>query len=424
MLRPNDWLLGFGIVVVTVAAVVVADYFPLVGVILAAVLVGFLAVAVRAPATAFVFVGTLLIASSAAGPALAFIGSGALIPLRLGGAASFIAAGLLHGGTRRPVRPHSWFIGAVVAAMATYSLVATLLNTQYTAFVNYMAALAVLGACLVAMSTRVPVDALRVGLAAALSVFVSGSLVTGVLTPGVGIEQGRLRGLAENANGLGCYAFILGALAVTVVRSQVLSAALFVISAAAIIWSGSRNSALALLVVVILVAFVAHRWAVGIISVAAWIGITYVLSPSNVSLVLGRLLIDDNTRYETFSYAFRVMEIYPFTGIGLDNEATQVASSPMRALVHSGLWGGIAIAAMWVALLAYGRTGGVRGFAVALGVVVFSLFEGVLLSSMGPFLPVLLCAVTVVQRYESESCSVARLATILPSRHPTQRVFS
>lgn len=394
-------LLALGFVGVTLTVVTSSLLLqPEFGALVALLLLAVVAAAGRAPAELFIAAGILAIALSSANPFVLSADPSVSVILRVIGALSIAMAGVVHGRIRQPDNVNSRFISVLSLAMTLYILFATIVNGQFGSFVSYFAAVVVLVLCLTAAASWVSPDELRRGLTIALAVIIIGSLAVGLLVPSVALEQGRLRGLAENANGLGCYAFILGALAITAVRDRVVRVVLIAASVTTIVWTGSRNSALALVTVAVIMALLKVRWQWKIPALLATgaAGILIALNATEVTSLLGRLARSGNSREQTFSYSISVVSRAPFTGIGLGNEEVQVASSPMRALVHAGIWGGIAVLVMWIAIFAYGRTGGARGISFAISLIVYSIFEGVLLSPIGPFLLIMICALIAVQR--------------------------
>lgn len=386
--------------VVVVVASAAAE--PLLGAAVATILLIWLSVVVGGTEM-LMFLGTMLITASASGPAIPVSGQLAYL-VRLAGVGCWICAGLARSGPRLPPRtPHSTFAGLVVAGLSLYGLVATWVAGQYTNFAVVMVSVGVLWLCLVSTSVWVPAESARRGLLAGLVVFVAASLILGLLWPSVGIEQGRLRGVAENANGLGCYAFVLGSVVVTSVRNRAMVAGLLAMCLVTIAWTGSRNSALALAVVLLTLALATAGWPsrmAGLL-VAAAVGLAALVLRSDLATVTEWLLARGNSRAESFDYAVAVVSQRTWTGVGLGREAVEVASSPLRALVNAGIWGGVGVVLAWLGILIYGLRSGVRTTAVALGIITFSLAEGVLLSPLGSFLLVLLVALVVVQGAET-----------------------
>lgn len=379
----------------TIVAVVTMTFLsPVAGLAATAVLAVLVAAVFRVPAAGFVAAAVLLLVVASSTSDL--VDPRASVPLRLGGIACLVAAGLFRGSICRPARPHSFFIGLMLAAMGLYLLFATLGDGQYVPFLAELAGLAACAVWLAAATSWVPVHAMRSGLVIALVVAIAANVAAIILFPGMAFGLGRLRGLLENANGLGCFAVALGMLSVTVVQRRILAGGLFLVSVAVIAATGSRSSAAALLVTAAVIVLVEFRWPVkiGCLAAAGILLTSIIDSNAVIAWVTSR----GNTREQTLEYAVSTFDANPWTGIGLDGELHEVASSPLRALVHAGVWGAVAVVVMWVALIAYGATGGGRGLAVALGVVTLSVFEGVLLSPISPFLLVLSACLITVQR--------------------------
>jgi hypothetical protein len=239
---------------------------------------------------------------------------------------------------------------------------------------------------------------LRCSVITALSAIVAGSIVLGVFVPELGVEAGRLRGLQENANGLGFMAFLLGAVGLLVLRrsSRICVLALAVI---ALVWTASRASALAMGLVALLICIERRPFARGLYLAMAGMGLwcVCVLYPPLLAWA-GKLdiLRTNNSRAGTVEEAFAVLVTAPWSGVGWSGETTILASSPLGALIRAGLPGLLAILLLWVLLLRFGFRAGFRSLTLVTAGIVHSMFEGWLLSPVGPMLLTFVLALLVV----------------------------
>lgn len=302
-------------------------------------------------------------------------------------------------GLRLPI--HHFVVWAcwTNAALLLYIIFATFAHGQSLTFAALAGGTALLVAFEWACFLGVSRLALSQGVIISLFIIVFASLAAGILMPSIALEGGRLRGLTANANSLSFYAFLLGSLGVIFIKRQVLSCIIVALSSVAIIWGASRSNAVALVAVVIIYTFMrrgSNRIAWILVTVP--VTVTAVLLGPNLSPILGGLLRTDATRNQSLAYAVETLRVHPFDGIGAGNELVEVASSPLRAAVHAGIWGGLAVLVLWGVLLALGSVWGIAAFALAVGAVLSSMFEGWLLSPFGSFLLVFVATWTLVAR--------------------------
>jgi hypothetical protein len=281
------------------------------------------------------------------------------------------------------------FVPVLVLAITGFLGVATLLHGQVSAFVPY-----VLGAVLLVLYARILTRHatgrdLCQGALLALGSTVVSALVVAVFLPGIGVLQGRVRGLTSNPNLLGfyCAAFLAILLLRPAGRRFTSMAGLGLgVGGIILVLTGSRASLLAVVIVVLVVLGRQPDTRLKVLALAGGAGVATVLVafPSLIANNDALILRQGNSRAESLDYALQSLQQHPWSGIGLDNELVQVASTPLRAITQAGLFGGLAVAVIYLAILVFSiRAGrGTVGFGIAM--IVHSLFEGWLLSPVGP----------------------------------------
>lgn len=275
------------------------------------------------------------------------------------------------------------WVSALCAPLAAYVVVTTAPHGEWTELALYLAALGLPLVLVVATGGHLALDDLRRGLLLGLSLTLAGSLVLGTLRPDLGVEGGRLRGLLENANGLGFMAFLLGAIAILVPTRW--SRPALALSAGALVWSASRASTLALLVVVAFELVRRRRYGsvVGLVAV-----VVLALASTLLDVSAGpfdALLRSTDSRSSTFDASLADFRSSPLWGVGLDNESAIIASTAFRALSNGGILGLLCVTAQAVMILRASHVS-YRAAAFATAGLMHSLFEGWLLSPSGPFL--------------------------------------
>jgi hypothetical protein len=301
-------------------------------------------------------------------------------------------------GDMLPVRRSVGWLAPLGIGLAVYLVVGAGVHGQITALVLYTFGLVLLLTTAVTQYKNAD-DDLRLGLIAALVVVVSASLVTGVMLPSIGIEGGRLRGIMENANSLGFFAFLLGVLGLLAVRSSGSRALCLVLAVAALIGTASRASALALLLVVALLALrKGLTIAIGALVVAGGTAATIYLLAPTIFDPLATLLRLNDSRSGSIATALAAYESSPLVGVGLGNESSIIASSPFRALAQAGIFGLLGVLLMWVAMLGRAVRRSYALSSVAIAAVVHSFFEGWLLSPVSPLLAVFILLWVVIDK--------------------------
>lgn len=281
------------------------------------------------------------------------------------------------------VRSPSPRMYGILVPLFIYLIAAMLAHNSWGDFIGYSAALIILMLGL-GVLPRVSPQHLYFGLFVALLVVAASSLAAGIVLPETALAGGRLRGWTTNANLLGFYSFCLIALA-TLHRPRSLICRIgLCVGLLSLFWTGSRASLLAVGVLVLGRIFFGSKQKRGL----SWLLMVFIML---ILFALGigdtfldkALRADSNSRIGTLNEAQRILQLAPWTGIGL-NESIEVASSPLRAFVHAGIWGVMAVAAMWIALLVSGKSFGWRSVVLALAAIAHSCFEGWMLSPVGP----------------------------------------
>jgi len=319
---------------------------------------------------------------------------------------------LFEGGKDRTTLSKQWII-ALVLPVFFYVVFSTVPHGLWLEFFSYS-----LGAGLLTLSIvvtgRVPSQILVRSVVACLVVVVIGSLLSGALTPADAIEGDRLRGLLENANGLGFFSFLLGAISLLVIRRGWLQVFLFLVAAVSLIWTASRASALALLLLVLFVSIRDKKIRILLVS-ASLIGIVLVLTLPQPQLFsfLEPIFRDNNSREGSLGIAINSLSTHPIAGVGFGQEPGNVASTPLRAAVVAGVIGLVIVFVLYVGILVLSANQGHKTFAFAGAAMVHSLFEAWLLSPVGPIiLAFSVCWIVVANRESDEVFGAKSLGTM------------
>jgi hypothetical protein len=295
----------------------------------------------------------------------------------------------------------SWLAWVVIAYLLYLSL-STAFHGQWTNFILYGFGVLLLVIVLLATAISVPYEVMSKGAIAALAMVLALSVAYGWALPSVGIAGGRLRGITDNANSLGFYAFLLGSLALIIVKQTSARIVLFALSGGVIVWTSSRASMLALGIVVLSLLF-SRRSLTAVLAAVGVIGACIVgwVAWPGVSDMGSALLRANNSRSLSFDTAIQAFHSSPLIGLGMGNNANEIASSPLRALADGGIGGLVAVVILWVSLLWFSRQGGIRTVGFAVAAIVHSLFEGWLLSPVSPFLLIFVLCWWVIARQPS-----------------------
>lgn len=223
------------------------------------------------------------------------------------------------------------------------------------------------------------------GVYAAFVVVCASSLVAYRFIPDIAIENFRLRGVLENANGLGFVAFALGAVSLAVCRGVWQSLLGIGLALSCLFLTGSRASMLAFVVVGVGLAIGRVRRArVFCALAAAAVGILGIVEPQ----VLSDAVLFRTT--DTRSFGFDMMQFAMgesfWTGLGELPSDTMVAGSPFAAGITGGMVGLIGLGIMYVGLLRNFALVRPRTLALIVAGVLHSVFESWMLSFSAPML--------------------------------------
>ena len=292
----------------------------------------------------------------------------------------------------------SW-LSLVVGAHLAFLLLAAAFHGQWVEFILYGFGLTLLAIAVIVTSVAVPREIVTVSVLFSLGFVVIASFAYGLTTPEAAVAGIRLRGLTANANTLGFYAFLLGSLALIVVRHSGLRITLLFFSGSVLLWTSSRASILAFAIVVLFV--VLSRLSVTV--VLAVLGATVAaavaaLTSPNAFSILDGVFRGDESRALSLTGAINAFRSSPLVGIGLANEDFEIASSPLRALAYAGIGGLLAVSVMWGAFIWHARTAGIQAVGFTAAAVVHSCFEGWLLSPISPLLLIFILVWWVIVR--------------------------
>jgi hypothetical protein len=295
--------------------------------------------------------------------------------------------------TLRPsVRSVAWFAPLLLAGMAIYLVAATLPHQEVGTFLLYGqgALLAVAYAWVIRRYARGP--EVLTGVLFGLLAVVACSLLMLLAAPHLAMLGGRLRGLTSNPNIFGFYCAIALTVVVLTKRHVLLVTVAGAMSLGALALTASRASLL--IVVIAGIGWLALRRSTAsrfmALAVAVVVGILLVQYPALLSGDAMAIFRTHNSRQGSLEYTLAVLESHERLGIGLGNEIVQVASTPLRALVHAGYLGGIAVTVMYLVVLFCSWRAGRPTLLFGLAMVVHSLFEGWFLSPVGPMFLVFL----------------------------------
>ena len=313
----------------------------------------------------------------------------------------------------------SWLTWVVIAYLLYLSF-SMAFHGQWTNFILYGFGVLLLVIVLLATAIAVPYEVMSKGAIAALAIVMALSVAYGWALPSIGIAGGRLRGITDNANSLGFYAFLLGSLALIIVKQTSARILFIALSGGVIVWTSSRASMLALVIVVLSLLF-SRRSVTAVLAAVGVVGACIVASLAwpGLSNVGSGLLRTNDSRSLSFDTAIQAFHSSPLIGLGMGNNANEIASSPLRALADGGIGGLVAVVVLWMSLLWFSRQGGIRAVGFACAAIVHSLFEGWLLSPISPFLLIFVLCWWVIARKpssEEEPSSRMRPASVHDNR--------
>ncbi|TFD80586.1 hypothetical protein [Cryobacterium fucosi] len=323
--------------------------------------------------------------------------------------------------SRRNLAELSLWLPWVIGSLLVFLMLSTAFHGQVATFILYCVGLIMLAVAVVATAVSVPRRIVTTAVVLTLGTMVAGSLIMGFALPGMAIAGGRLRGLASNANLLAFYAFLLGSLAIIIVRHIGLRLVLLSLAIVCIVSTSSRASALALAIVVVVAALrrvsvTKVLWLTGLIT----LGIVIAVAVPQTLSVLDGVLRGGNSRSASFDGAIGAFRSSPLIGIGMASEEVEIASSPLRALATAGIGGLIAVVVIWGAFLWQSRKAGVLGVGFTLAAVVHSCFEGWLLSPVSPLLLIFVLVWWVIVQPERQAGFPQRIPSVLPLENRTR----
>jgi hypothetical protein len=288
------------------------------------------------------------------------------------------------------------FAGILLPLLAFLSF-AALPHGQYFQFFGYFSGVVLIWVSLWS-TTYVSRRDLRFALVWSLGGLIIGSILTGFFLPSIAIEGERLRGLANNANLLGFYAFILAGIVFLSGRWGTRSIVLVVAAVIAIVSSASRASMLAVVVVVafsaLMTAGISRKLVIGVGLLILPISAIWSQDLAAIDIALFR---DNNSRDSSFSNAMLLFSAHPMSGIGMDDSLV-IASSPLRALAYAGIWGAICITFIYAGILSLAFRANLAALSFSVAAIVHSVFEGWLLSPISPlFVVFMLCLLLLVR---------------------------
>lgn len=212
------------------------------------------------------------------------------------------------------------------------------------------------------------------------------SLLLATVAPSLAVEGARVRGVFENANGFGFICFIAGSLALLGRLRRMPAVVLFALSLTGIALAASRASLLALGIVFVL-HFLKRRPLSSILSglVLALVAESGYFLFDNAFLNEG-VLRTNNSRADGLDVAISDAQTSFWIGVGMNNESSIIASTPLRALSNGGLIGLFIVIALYASVLWMVTARYKRVLPFVLAAIVHSLFEGWFLSTLSPLL--------------------------------------
>jgi len=233
------------------------------------------------------------------------------------------------------------------------------------------------------------------------------SLIVGQLLPEIGIEQLRLRGVLENANGLGFVAFALGAVSLAARFGRWQSLLGLGVALACLFLTGSRASMLALVIVAIGLAIGKVRRArLWLILGALAMTVAWLWSPG--LLVDLPLLRTTDSRSAGFDVIQDALSDSLWIGRGELPTEVNVAGSPFAAGIQGGVLGLLALVMMYMALFRGFASSRPRALTLVVAGIVHSVFESWILSFSAPMLLVFFVMLVGFVKLDSEDAEGRR----------------
>ena len=236
-----------------------------------------------------------------------------------------------------------------------------------------------------------------------LLLFLLSSAVVTFFSPSIGMVNLRLRGLTANANLLGFYILLTITLSLIVEQRKRRIILVLVVAIPSLILTGSRTSAIALAVIIILgtigrTGYVSR--AAGFLLVGL---VTFFLSSFGSGTGADTTLLrSGDSRNLSWERAVWVYHYAPLVGVGIRNVDVEVASSPLRAFVGGGAVGLFFLVFAYIVLIVSSWRLGWGSFTLASGALVHSLGEGWLVSLTGPMVLMFVLAWLVITANDTQ----------------------
>jgi O-antigen ligase len=339
----------------------------------------------RLPAAGLIWISTILAVGSAT--FLERSGSTGFSEIARVAAVAVTVRLLWPGGARFPAGLCARFGRVLLVLVVAYLFFAAGMHDQQTTFLLYCAGAIMTLFYAEVLDRRVNGEDLRTGVVVALTTVIVGSTAFGLVSPSHGLLGDRLRGLVSNPNLLGFYCALVVALLLTYRGRSVWRGCAWLVVGGALLWSGSRSGLLAAVLVTVLnLGLRPGRWRLVWIVIAAGLLVAAVGFPEWITGSDLLILRSNNSRTASYEYAMEVLRERPLYGIGYQAETTPVASTPLRALAQAGILGGVTIGLIYLAILYYSARAGGPTLVFGLVMIVHSVFEGWLLSPVGPMM--------------------------------------
>ncbi|GAB2517485.1 hypothetical protein GCM10027064_13950 [Microbacterium petrolearium] len=280
-----------------------------------------------------------------------------------------------------------------------YLIGAEFAHGQIAGFFYGLVSFALVAALVVVLLGYYSVTQVSQGLVLALYAICIASLVGYYVAPAVTIEHDRLRGVMENANGLGYVAFALGvALLITRTRTWVIGV---VVVSLCLLLSASRASLLALGVAVIALAVAGVRRARWCVLVGLVLGaLMWIINPGFLANVA--LFRTTDTRSVGFDVMSQTLDTSFWTGVGQLPLDIQIAGSPFAAGIMGGFIGLAGLIVMYLGLIVNFSSSRPRGISLVLAAAVHSVFESWILSFSAPMLLVFFVSIVAAVKMDAE----------------------
>lgn len=307
--------------------------------------------------------------------------------LRVLGAALLIIPVLWRKHLSERASPRKFFKAFLMIGIgfAIYLTTSTLLHGNLQAFVFGFISFVLVSVLTHTLLYYYPPAQILGGAYAALLLVCVVSVVAYRWWPSVAIEESRLRGVIENANGLGFAAFALGSVSLLGRPGRWQFVIGLGISIVVLFLTGSRASALVLALLIIGCALGGLKRAKILTTLALLIGsVTWLVAPNVFAETL--LFRTTDSRATVLETMRQTMATSFWTGVGELPSETMIAGSPFAAGITGGTWGLIGLGLMYLGLLVGFVSSRPRALIFVLAGVVHSGFENWMLSFSAPML--------------------------------------